>query len=177
MYISTYAYIHCVYKLHVHAHTHIHTHKHTYIQRTRTGHTRMPTCRCSPCTKVQYVYMYMHTHTYTRTNIHTHTHNAHTQGTLEYQRAVARRSQKYTSLQTPALSLTPRDAAKATFGSHLSERVAFQAGQVLKEQIKLHNKATFLDSNLRMFGSVDVLVQVYVQVVCACVYICIHGCL
>jgi len=84
-------------------------------------------------------------------------------GTLEYQRIVARRSQKYTDLSAAPLSLTPREASRATFGTHMSERVAFQAGQVLKEQIKAQNRQDYLNSNLRMFGSVDLLVQVKIS--------------
>jgi len=42
----------------------------------------------------------------------------------------------------------------------MSERIAFQAGQVLKEHVKAQSRSDYLNANMRMFGSVDLLVQV-----------------
>jgi len=42
----------------------------------------------------------------------------------------------------------------------MSERIAFQAGQVLKEHVKAQSRSEYLNTNMRIFGSVDLLVQV-----------------
>ena len=81
-------------------------------------------------------------------------------GSLEYRRAVARRARRYTSLEVPVIALTPREATKASFDSHMSERVAFQAGRIVREQIISANRAELLEANAPMFGSMDLLVQV-----------------
>eukprot|EP00961_Rhodomonas_salina_P050290 675304-Rhodomonas_salina.1 len=78
---------------------------------------------------------------------------------LRYRRSIAQRHRKYENLEVPVLSLTPRQLSTASFDSHMSERFAFQAGQVLKNQIRNQQKSEF-DRNKRLFGSIDLFVQV-----------------
>ena len=57
---------------------------------------------------------------------------------LRMQRQVARakRASNYDNIEVPVLSLAPRVASVATFESHMSEKIAFQSGELLKEHIK-----------------------------------------
>ena len=79
---------------------------------------------------------------------------------LQRQVARAKRGSKYDCIEVPVLSLAPRVASAASFDSHMSEKVAFQSGQLVKEQIKQLQRSELLDNNKKLFASIDMLVQV-----------------
>ena len=83
---------------------------------------------------------------------------------LRRQRTVARmesaNSAKYDSLEVPVLSLAPRVASLGVFRSHMSEKIAYQSGHLFKEQLKSVQRSELLNTNKKLFTSIDMLVQV-----------------